>query len=337
MDGLYPHRELHRVPADLSKFWVIVVVSNPVRYKRRYDLTWPFIEMIEQAGVRYVLVEQAFGRRQHMITRPDVPHHLQVRSEEELWHKENMINMGVRYICSRFPGEVREIAWIDADCRPARPYRNWFEETWHQLQHYEFVQMWEYLQNLDVKYNPFCEINPSFMSNYLKHGCPYPKGILNNKGYNSAVKWGSPGLAWAANVDAFNKVGGLLDTAILGGGDWYFAHMLISDFELPDLAYYSREYRDVIMAKQETCNRWIKRDVGFVPGLVLHDFHGKTKNRGYNTRERILIDNKFNPHTDIKYDSYGMLQLETWDERQIKIRDQIRAYFRARDEDSIDI
>ena len=63
-----PHRELHRVPADLDKFWVITVLSNPVRYKRRYELYWKFAEMCEHAGVRLVTVEQAFGQRPYMVT-----------------------------------------------------------------------------------------------------------------------------------------------------------------------------------------------------------------------------------------------------------------------------
>ena len=85
---------------------------------------------------------------------------------------------------------------------------------------------------------------------------------------------------------------------------------------------------------QELCERWIKRDVGFVRGTLYHDFHGRKELRGYNTRGSILTDNAFDPDLDIKYDAQGLLQLETWEPRQIRLRDQIRAYFRARNEDS---
>ncbi len=88
---------------------------------------------------------------------------------------------------------------------------------------------------------------------------------------------------------------------------------------------------------QELCERWIKRDVGFTPGIVYHDWHGKKVDRGYGTRGRILYECEYNPDTDIKYDSQGLLQLETWEPRQIKMRDRIRQYFRDRDEDSIDL
>src|SRR5712692_5719226 len=120
-----PHREIHRVPADLSGFWVVTMLSNPVRYRRRYELYWKFKEFCQQAGVNLVTVEQAFGNRQFMVTTPDDPYALQCRTVEELWHKENMINMGIRHACmlaQRFGLPlVREVAWVDADCRSARP------------------------------------------------------------------------------------------------------------------------------------------------------------------------------------------------------------------------
>ncbi len=329
-----PHRELHRTPADLSKFWVITVISNSCRYKRRYELYWRFAEMCHDAGVKLITVEQAFGDRPWMVTHAHNPHHLQVRTVEELWHKENMINLGIKHACRIAPGQVREVAWVDADCRPARTPRDWFEETWHQLQHYEFVQMWEWLQDLDHCHNPI-GMSPSFMGNYIKYGTPYIIGKDAHKYPGGPKAWGSPGLAWAANINAFNHIGGLPEYTILGAGDWYLAHMLVSELNLDHLKSYSRGYRNSFLRIQERCTRWIKHDVGMVPGLVYHDWHGKKINRGYNTREQILIKNRYNPHIDIKYDAQGLLQLETWSRRQIKMRDQIRAYFRARNEDEI--
>lgn len=157
--------------ADLSKFFVVTIISNPVRYKRRYELYWRFKEMCESAGVQLVTVEQAFGHRDFILTESSNPYHLQLRTVEELWHKENMINLGVKHILSQFgPDSCREVAWVDADCRPAMLPREWFEETWHQLQHYEFVQMWENLIDLDVYHNSIGGPQPSFMSNYIKYG-----------------------------------------------------------------------------------------------------------------------------------------------------------------------
>lgn len=353
----HPNRKQHpHTPeADLSKFWVITVLSNPVRYKRRYELYWRFKEMCEAAGVKLITVEQAFGHRPFMVTRPDDPYNVQVRTVEELWHKENMINIGVRHACAIAPGEVREIAWVDADCRSARVPRDWFEETWHQLQHYEFVQMWEYLIDLDPQYNAIGGPQPGFMANYIKYGTPNPEdfhriqeeakrrkhghGHGHHKEYgNPATIFGRPGLAWAANLDAFDKVGGLIEASILGAGDWYMAHGLVGSMsKIVSAKLGSQAYADKLLDWQTKAERWIKRDVGYVPGVVYHDFHGKKINRGYQTRGQILRKNEYNPYTDIKYDSQGLIQLETHDPRQMRLRDEIRAYFRSRNEDSIDL
>lgn len=335
ISGIYPQKELHRVPADLSKFVVITVLSNPIRYKRRYELYWRFEEMCRQADVKLITIEQAFGNRQFMITDPNNKNHLQVRSVEELWLKENMINLAVRHACHIYP-DIREVAWVDADCRPASPYRDWFEETWHELQHYEFVQMWETLIDLDYKHNPIGGPQPGFMANYVKYGTPNPEDFrkINTSGYDGQRIFGRPGLAWAANIDAFNKVGGLIDFAILGAGDWYMAHGLVGSMESARSEYAYGPYMSKLLDWQERAQRWIKRDVGYVAGTVYHDFHGEKALRYYGSRGQILNACKYNPDTDIKYDAYGMLQLETWDDRQIMLRDKIRAYFRARDEDS---
>lgn len=339
----YPHKELHRVPADLSKFWVITVLSNPIRYKRRYELYWRFAEMCRHAGVNLITVEQAFGNRQFMITENNNKYHLQVRSVEELWHKENLINLGVKHACSVWPGQVREVAWVDADCRSARTPKDWFEETWHQLQHYQFVQMWEQLIDLDINHNVIGLPQPGFMANYLKYGTPNPEEfhkIENNNDANypySSKIFGRPGLAWAANIDAWNQVGGLIDFSILGAGDWYMAHGLVGTLNTARSEYADGPYMKKLLQWQDKAQRWIKRDVGYVSGLVYHDFHGRKALRQYGSRGKILSEGLYNPDIDIKYDAQGMLQLETWDDRQIKMRDQIRGYFRARNEDSVDL
>jgi hypothetical protein len=337
------HKNGHETPADLSKFWVILVVSNPVRYKRRYELYLDMIDTLDAAGITNVItVEQAFGNRPFMVTDANNPKHLQVRSVEEVWHKENMINMGVKHALTLYPDGVREVAWIDADCRSAMPIRDWIEETWHALQHYQFVQMWEQMIDLDANYNAIGGTQPSFMANYVKYGTPTPDEMQALSDDHNAYSYGHtlfgrPGLAWAANIDAFNKVGGLIDFCILGAADWYMAHALVGSLHVATGDCNTSSYVKKLYHWQDLAERWIRRDVGYVKGLVYHDFHGKKVNRGYGTRGKILVDCQFDPDTDLKYDAHGLIQLETWDQRQMQLRDKLRGYFRARNEDSIDL
>ncbi len=318
--------------AQLDDFFIVTVVSNTCRYRRRYELYLQFKQMCLEAGIQLITVELAFGHRPFEVTKCSDPCALQLRTHEEFWHKENLVNLGIAHGRRLWPQKLR-VGWIDADTAPVgRSARSWFEETWHELQHYEFVQMWEWLQPLDIKFNPIGTPNPSFMANYVKFGDPYPKP---EKGYPR--QWGSPGLAWAANLSALDQIHGIPDAAVLGAGDWYLAHMLIFDTDFKEMEHYTQAYRHYWEHRQDLCERWIKHDVGFVSGLVTHYYHGKTVDRGYNTRENILIEGKFNPHTDLKRDHQGLWQLETWEPRQIRMRDRIRQYFRARNEDSIDL
>lgn len=327
-----------RPAADLSKFFVVTVISNPVRFMRRYELYWRFKEMCQCAGVNLITVEQAFGERPFMVTNTDNPHHVQVRSFEELWIKENMINLGVER--ARQHGATK-IAWIDADCAPMQPPRRWFEETWHALQHYEFVQMWSALQDVNEHQEAIGPTLPSFMFNYQNYGTPWLRKPTPGDRYHSYGHraFGAPGLAWAANIDAFDKVGRLPDYCILGAGDWYMANGLIGTMmeALADHTETSIGLSRRLLQWETLCERWIKRDVGYVPGTVWHDFHGHKRNRKYGTRNQILLRGNYNPDTDIKYDAYGLLQLETWEPRQIRLRDDIRAYFRQRNEDSLSV
>jgi hypothetical protein len=80
--------------------------------------------------------------------------------------------------------------------------------------------------------------------------------------------------------------------------------------------------------------RHIRRNVGVVKGLALHHWHGPKTNRRYGTRDKVLVDNQFNPDADLKRDWQGLYQLsDQHAPKSIKLRDGLRAYFRQRNED----
>jgi hypothetical protein len=93
--------------------------------------------------------------------------------------------------------------------------------------------------------------------------------------------------------------------------------------ECPTYAEWCLEWQ----ARAETS---VRRNVGLVEGLLLHYFHGSKKHRGYLRRDEIVWKNAFDPSKDIKRDWQGVWQLT---DQKITMRDQLRAYFRSRDED----
>jgi hypothetical protein len=90
---------------------------------------------MQQSGVILYTVELAYGERPFEITDAANPCHIQVRGEQEFWHKENLMNIGL----SRLPDSAKYVAWIDADISFVRA--DWAIETVHQLQHYDIVQL----------------------------------------------------------------------------------------------------------------------------------------------------------------------------------------------------
>lgn len=303
------------LPERKSVLHVVTCISNPCRYYSRYKLYEHFAKMVANAGAVLWTVEAAYGNRPFMVTEEGNPCHLQLRTNHEIWHKENMLNLMIE----RLPQDWEYVAWIDADISFARP--DWVEETIQLLQHYKVIQMFSNAFDLDPEFEPF-QRHKGFIYSYVN-------GITYKKDYSN---W-HPGFAWAARRDAINDLGGLLDFAILGAGDRHMALCLAElDHKLhPKL---TKNYKDGVYIWQDRCHKYIRKNIGYIPGTILHYWHGKKVDRKYGERWSILTKNQYDPEIDLKKDWQGLWQLT---DRSIKLRDDIRKYFRGRNEDSIDV
>ena len=331
--GRPDHKKLIKPLPDVLD--VVAVVSNPVRYRSRYDLFRAYESHVNDSGARLTVVEMAFGNRPFEITQPDNPRHIQVRSPHELWHKENLINLGV----ARLPRDWRYVAWVDADLTFVRP--DWVQETLQQLQHYAIVQMFAEAHDLDpdgLLLNSF----RSFAYSHV-HGIPrrkkasYAGGYLEGPTHARIAYWHHPGFAWAARRETLNALGGLFDVAVVGEADYIMAKAIVG--EAPDVLYpgVSPGYRKAVLDWQDRAQH-LRINLGYVPGTVLHHWHGKKANRKYWDRCKILTDSQFDPSTDLKRDWQGLHQLvDGGTPRSILLRDAIRSYFRSRNEDSIEL
>jgi len=85
---------------------------------------------------------------------------------------------------------------------------------------------------------------------------------------------------------------------------------------------------------QERAMRSVKLDIGYVPGLLLHYWHGAKRDRKYVDRWQILTRNNFDPTEDIIRDAQGLWQLAG---NKPGLRDDIRDYFNQRNEDGLDV
>jgi hypothetical protein len=306
---------------------VITAISNPMRFRSRYELYRAFAKRVLDAGARLTTVEIAYGDRPFEVTKRDHPWHVQLRTREELWHKENMLNLGINHAIQMDP-ECKYVAWVDADVQFARP--DWAEETVHQLQHYDFVQMFSHAQDVGPNYEP--------MQQHMGFGYAYATGQVVRDAYDYCKGW-HPGYAWAARRDALDKVGGLIDWGILGAGDKHMAMALVGQVQNSFRAAkggLSQAYIRNLCEWQARAEKHIRRNLGYVPGQLTHFWHGSKKNRKYMERWQILTKNAYNHDVDLRRDSQGVLCLNDTDcARQRRLRDQIRGYFRTRNEDCI--
>lgn len=298
------------------KLYVVTSISNPVRYASRWRLYRQFEAMCNQFQVDLYTTEVAYGNRLHEVTEENNKRHIQLRTKDELWHKENMLNIAI----SRLPSDWEYVAWIDADVSFARA--DWVLETIHQLQHYDIVQMFSVAEDLGPKYEPI-KRHQGFVYSYYNN-------IKAGKRYQN---W-HPGFAWAARRSAIDALGGLIDIAIVGAADRHMASGLIGNMESSIQVTLPIAYSNALYRWQERATSYIKGNIGYVDGMLLHYWHGKKQDRGYADRWKILSENQYNPEIDLVRDWQGLWKLTS---RSIQLRDDLRSYFRSRNEDSNDV
>lgn len=306
-----------------DKLHVVAVISNPIRYSSRYELFRYFEQhMLTNPHVELHVVEQAFGRRPFEVTESGNPRHLQLRTYDEWWHKENMINLGVQ----RLPADWKYVAWIDADIEFQR--KDWATETMQQLQHYMIVQMFQTANDL----GPVGETMQTHNGFAWSYVTDRPRPRMMVQGYPYGVGHWHPGYAWAMRREAWEALGGLYDVS-LGSGDHLMAWSMLNEFMLPNTM--SDGYKKSLLDWQGRAHRLLNRDIGYVPGTINHFYHGTKADRKYQSRWQILEKSQFDPFLDLKRDWQGLYQLDVdGTPRMIRLRDDVRAYLRARNEDS---
>lgn len=297
-----------------KKLNVIVVISNPCLYARRYQLFNQFINrMNEDDNVELYVVEMAYGDQKFIVTKSSNPKHLQIRSATPLWHKENMINVAVKKL---LPKNYKAFAWVDADVEFES--NTWASDTLKILNGYkDVVQIFSHAVDMD-KDETTLNIFNSFGYSYAK-----------NKQYTSkGLDYWHPGFAWAITRKAYEKIGKLYDVGVLGSGDNIMAFAFINKSKNYTNSKYSDEYNNSMVEFQEKAKTL---RLGYVPGVIRHYYHGKKKNRNYVERTAVLAKHQYSPVKDITYDNNGII-IPT-KEFSDEFKEDIMSYFWERKED----
>jgi hypothetical protein len=341
---------------------IAAAYSNPFRWRTRRELANDFRRhMMQLPNVELHLIEIAYGDRPHDVANPTLyPNDIALRTTSELFHKENLLNLAV----ARFPQGWQYGAIIDADFHFTR--HDIGLETIHQLQHYDWVQMFSAYSFLNGEaqpgegHRPIGQTQDGFAYTFVKNGRQTP-GWEGGWGEPSLVpassghgplltamhepspstRWiGAPGGAWAFRRSAFDAVGGILDRCILGSADFFMAFGLAGQTQSSEkekafangkkIHLYHNDYTHYIRAWQERATKAFAGNVGYVDCFAVHHFHGPISKRGYSTRDDILIQHEYSPLHDVYPDWQGVLQLGP---HKPRLRDDVRNYFLSRSED----
>jgi hypothetical protein len=308
-------------PLD-SKLNVIIVISNPCQYARRYGLAREFIQRFEkeESNVNLYVVELAYKLPGHklqdfQVTNPKNKNHLHlVSSDPPLWHKESMIRVGIKKL---LPPEWTHIAWIDADIEFDNVH--WVEDTLKILNGTrDIVQIFSHVLDMDPSLDPL-QINSGFGYQYTHKRKYRARG---------GIHYYHPGYAWACTRKAYDQMGGIFDKSILGSGDHNMALAFIGKGAISVNGNVTDDYKNSIVEFQ---NRAAGLKLGYVPGIIRHHFHGAKANRKYSDRWKILVNHAYEPSKHVTYDANGLIIPSAICPKEMI--DEIFTYFSERNED----
>ena len=292
--------------------YVILPYFNFCQFQRRRTLFIEFIRRIEKVQGIKVIIAEAVSKKGRLPRLPGVHKHLRFGTEDQMWLKENLINLATRVL----PDEWKYVAWIDADLTFLSD--TWAQDTIAELQTTDVVQMFHTCVNLGPC-GESLKIDRSFGYMHAKSGTPYTR--TDKYGF-----W-HPGYAWACTRRAWDKMHGLLDWAILGSGDRHIALALIGKVDWSCPGDVHPNYLSMLREYQIACEGLT---LGYVPGTILHHWHGRFEDRKYRERWNILTKNKFDPLNDLYTTKYGLIQLSAPGKRMDA---ELRDYFVGRKED----
>jgi hypothetical protein len=298
-----------------KKLNVIVVISNPCLYAKRYILLKEFIKRIEEEedNVTLFVVELIYKNQKFYVTNKNNKNHLQIKTDIPIWHKENMINLGVKHL---LPSNWKAFAWIDADIEFES--NSWALDTLKILNGCkDVVQLFSHCVDMDKD-----ETNLNIFNSF---GYSFNK---NKKHTAKGLDYWHPGYAWAISRKAYEKIGGLYDKGVLGSGDNIMALAFINKCKNMNNINYSQEYNNSMLEFQKNAK---SLRLGYTPGVIRHYFHGSKKNRKYTERWQILIKHQFSPIQHLIYDSFGLL-IPTAEFTE-EFKNDIMNYFKERKED----
>ncbi len=304
--------------ADLG---VVTSYFNPCGFRGRLENFERFVEPIRRAGIPLVIVEAHFVDQDDRATLPARHEALRVEARDVMWQKERLLDLGAAWL----PASCTKVAWLDADV--IFENEDWAGATSERLETAFVVQPFATAVRLSrgtLEPREGDDVFESFASMFVHR----PEELAHGK-YDLH---GHTGFAWAARRDLIARHG-LYDACIGGSADHMMAHAFAGDLQSRcinrmvgnggrHLAHFRRWTRKV--------HDEVQGRLTYVPGRLLHLWHGTIENRRYAQRNKELRELGFDPDRDIRIGNTGCWE---WSSERPDLHAWARRYFVERKED----
>lgn len=253
--------------AVVTCFFAWAGFKTPERNLRR------FLRQMEREGVEVFGAEAV--RPGEVSVTGTLPNwtQVQVMPEQELFIKESLLNLAVR---ERVRGEFGAICWIDADVMFSNPH--WRAQTEALLLHHGAVQPFEMARWTDER-GKMAKSRPGLIRARPREG--------------RLLHTGHTGFAMAYRREIWERMHGMFPWGVTGSGDALAgAATLGLDYDaeaagrLPQAPWMTKAWTD--------WSRGLAREIeqaggcAYVPGEVVHEFHGGWSGRNYYDRHALL-------------------------------------------------
>lgn len=311
------------VPAEryepASDLQVITCFFNPGRYRTKRENYERFMAPLRAGGVHTLTVECAFNDDSFELPKSaDVLH---VRGRSVMFQKERMLNLALPHLHP----ECTKVAWLDADVVFERA--DWMAAASEALDEYVVIQPFEECYRLPrgaLAHAGCGERWRSFAAAYHQTAGAVATGRYKEHGH--------VGFAWAARRSLLDKVG-LRDTDPNGHADHLMAHAMIGDWNTVCV----RKLVGTAGPYAESTRRWARQfygevqgSLGYIPGSLLHLWHGRIADRRYYALALRLRAFGFDPERHLHLAPSGLWE---WTKDADVMSAEYRRYFIERRED----
>jgi hypothetical protein len=306
--------------------YIATCVANPLRWQTRISLARAAIkDWLNEPNVHITLAEVAYGSRGFDLLdlASDRVTHIPLHATTMAWSKECGLNIAI----NRMPAGSEKILALDADITFRRA--GWATVAGAALDLYPVIQPWDTAYDLGP-HDEHIQTHRSFASVWHAGKPVVANGNAFwsfNGGYNV---YPHPGYAWGWQRRVLDRIGGLLEIGAMGSGDYHMALGIVGRYEASLPTGVSEGYKNAVASWATRAAFEVNGKLGFVHGTVEHPFHGRKKDRGYQTRWQMFLDSGFDPATDLKRNTYGVLEFSG---AQPNLERAFDRYLRSREED----